>query len=257
MEESKEELNNFLMKVKEESEKVGLKLNIQKTKIMSSGPIISWQIDGETMETVTEFVFLGSKIIAGGDCSHEIKRCLLFGRKAMTNLDSVLKSRDITMLTKAHLVKAMVFPVVIYGCESWTIKKAEHWRIDNVVLEKTIESPLGCKESILKETSPECLLEGLMLKLKLQYLTTWCEELTHWKRLWWWERLRAGGEGDDRGWDGWMASLTPWIWVWARSGSWWWTGKPGLLQSMGLQRVRHDWAPELNWTEQMLFFKMH
>ena len=126
MEESKEELNNFLMKVREESEKVGLKLNIQKTKIMSSGPIISWQIDGETMETVTEFVFLGSKIIAGGDCSHEIKRCLLFGRKAMTNLDSVLKSRDITMLTKAHLVKAMVFPVVIYGCESWTIKKAEH-----------------------------------------------------------------------------------------------------------------------------------
>ena len=150
------------------------------------------------------------------------------------------------MLTKAHLVKAMVFPVVIYGCESWTIKKAKHWRIDNVVLEKTIKSPLDCKESILKETSPERLLEGLMLKLKLQYLATWCEELTHWKRLWWWERLRAGGEGDDRGWNGWMASLTPWTWVWSRSGSWWWTGNPGLLQSMGLQRVRHDWAPELN-----------
>ena len=114
------------MKVKKESEKVGLKLNIQKTKVMSSGPIISWQIDGETMERVTDFVFLGSKIIAGGDCSHEIKRCFLFGRKAMTNLDSVLKSRDITMLTKAHLVKAMVFPVVIYGCEIWTIKKAKH-----------------------------------------------------------------------------------------------------------------------------------
>ena len=126
MAESEEELNNILMKVKEESEKVGLKLNIQKTKVMSSGPIISWQIDGETMERVTDFVFLGSKIIAGGDCSHEIKRCFLFGRKAMTNLDSVLKSRDITMLTKAHLVKAMVFPVVIYGCESWTIKKAKH-----------------------------------------------------------------------------------------------------------------------------------
>ena len=184
MAESEEELNNILMKVKEESEKVGLKLNIQKTKVMSSGPIISWQIDGETMERVTDFVFLGSKIIAGGDCSHEIKRCFLFGRKAMTNLDSVLKSRDITMLTKAHLVKAMVFPVVIYGCESWTIKKAKHWRIDNVVLEKTIKSPLDCKESILKETSPERLLEGLMLKLKLQYLATWCEELTHWKRLW-------------------------------------------------------------------------
>ena len=126
MAESEEELNNILMKVKEESEKVGLKLNIQKTKVMSSGPIISWQIDGETMERVTDFVFLGSKIIAGGDCSHEIKRCFLFGRKAMTNLDSVLKRRDITMLTKAHLVKAMVFPVVIYGCESWTIKKAKH-----------------------------------------------------------------------------------------------------------------------------------
>ena len=118
MAESEEELNNILMKVKEESEKVGLKLNIQKTKVMSSGPIISWQIDGETMERVTDFVFLGSKIIAGGDCSHEIKRCFLFGRKAMTNLDSVLKSRDITMLTKAHLVKAMVFPVVMYGCEN-------------------------------------------------------------------------------------------------------------------------------------------
>ena len=125
MAESEEELNNILMKVKEESEKVGLKLNIQKTKVMSSGPIISWQIDGETMERVTDFVFLGSKIIAGGDCSHEIKRCLLLGRKAMTNLDSVLKSRDITMLTKAHLVKAMVFPVVMYGYQSWTIKKAK------------------------------------------------------------------------------------------------------------------------------------
>ena len=124
--ESEEELNSLLMKVKEESEKVGLKLNIQKTKIMASGPIISWQIDEETMETVTDFIFLVSKIIAGGDCSHEIRRCLLFGRKTMTNLDSVLKSRDITLLTKAHLVKAMVFPVVMYGCENWTIKKAEH-----------------------------------------------------------------------------------------------------------------------------------
>ena len=114
------------MKVKEESEKVGLKLNIQKTKIMASGCVTSWQIDAETMETVTDFIFLGSKITADGDCSHEIKRCLLLGRKAMTNLDSILKSRDITLLTKVHLVKAMVFPVVMYGCESWTIKKAEH-----------------------------------------------------------------------------------------------------------------------------------
>ena len=126
MAESEEELNSLLMKVQEESEKVGLKLNIQKTKIMASGHITSWQIDGETVETVADFIFLGSKIAADGDCSHEIKRCLLLGRKAMTNLDSILKSRDIILLTKVCLVKAMVFPVVMYGCESWTIKKAEH-----------------------------------------------------------------------------------------------------------------------------------
>ena len=125
-----EELKSLLMKVKEESEKVGLKLNIQKTKIMASGPITSWEIDGGIVETVTDFILGGSKITADGDCSHEIKRCLLLGRKAMTNLDSILKSRDITLLTKVHLVKAMVFPVVIYGCESWTIKKAECQRID-------------------------------------------------------------------------------------------------------------------------------
>ena len=125
-----EELKSLLMKVKEESEKVGLQLNIQKTKIMASGPIISWQIDGETVETVSDFIFLGSKITADGDCSHEIKKRLLLGRKVMTNLDSILKSRDITLSTKVHLVKAMVFPVVMYGCKSWTIKKAEHLRID-------------------------------------------------------------------------------------------------------------------------------
>ena len=130
MAESEEELKSLLMKVKEESEKVGLKLNTQKTKIMASSPIISWEIDGETVETVTDFIFLGSKTTADGDCRHEIKRHLLLGRKAMTNLESILKSRDITLLTKAHLVKAMVFPVVMYGCESWTIKKAEHQRID-------------------------------------------------------------------------------------------------------------------------------
>ena len=124
------ELKSYLMKVKEESEKAGLKLNIQKTKIMASGPITSWQIDGETMETVTDFIFLGSKITAGGDCSHEIKRCLPLGRKAMTNLDSILKSRDITSPTNVCLVKAMIFPVVMYGCERWIIKKAEHQRID-------------------------------------------------------------------------------------------------------------------------------
>ena len=130
MAESEEELKSLLMKVKEKSEKAGLKLNIQKTKIMASCPITSWQIDGETMETVTDFIFWGSKITADGDCSHEIKRCFLLGRKVMTNLDSILKSRDITLLTKVHVVKATVFPVVMYGCESWTIRKTEYQRID-------------------------------------------------------------------------------------------------------------------------------
>ena len=143
------------MKVKEESEKVGLNLNIQKTRIMASGPITSWQIDGETMETVTDSIFLGSKITADGDCSHEIERLLFLGGKAVTNLDSVLKSRDITLATKVHIVKAMVFPVVMYGCETWTIKKAEHQRIDafEVALEKALESPLDCKE--IKPVNPK------------------------------------------------------------------------------------------------------
>ena len=133
------------MKVKVKSEKVGLKLNIQKTKIMTSSPIISWEIDGETVETASDFIFLGSKVTADGDCSHEIKRRLLIGRKVVTSLDSIFKSRDITLPTKVRLVKAMVFPVVMYGCESWTVKKAEHRRIDSV-LEKTLESPLDCRE---------------------------------------------------------------------------------------------------------------
>ena len=163
------------MKVKEESEKVGLKLNIQKTKIMASGPITSWQIDGETMEKVKDFIFLGSKITADGDFRHEIKRRLLLGRKAMTKLDNVLKSRDMTLLTKVHLVKAIVFPVVMYGCESWTIKKAERQRIDAFELwcwRRLLRVPWTARRSnqpILKEINPEYSLEGLMLKLKLQY----------------------------------------------------------------------------------------
>ena len=175
MAESEEELKSLLMKVKEESEKVGLKLNIQKTKIMASGPIASWQIDGETLETVADFIFLGSKITADGDCSHEIKRHLLLGRKVMTNLDSILKSKDITLPTKVRLVKAMVFPVVVYGCESWTIKKAECRRIDAFELwcwRRLLRVPWTARrsnQSILKELSPEYSLEGLMLKLKLQY----------------------------------------------------------------------------------------
>ena len=178
MAESEEELKNLLMKVKEESEKVCSELNIQKTKIMGSGPITSWQIDGETVETVTNFILGGSKITADGDCSHEIKRCLLLGRKVMTNLDSLLKSRDIILPTKVHLVKAMVFPVVMYGCESWTIKKAERRRIDALELwywRRLLRVPWTARrsnQSILKEISPEYSLEGLMLKLKLQYLAT-------------------------------------------------------------------------------------
>ena len=163
------------MKVKEESEKVGLKLNIQKTKIMASGPITSWQLDGETVETVADFILGGSKITADGDCSHDIKRRLLLGRKVMTNLDSILKNRDITLPTKAHLVKAMVFPVVMYGCECWTLKRAECRRIGAFELwcwRRLLRVPSTARrsnQSILKEISPEHSLEGLMLKLKLQY----------------------------------------------------------------------------------------
>ena len=173
MAESEQKLKSLLMK--EESEKVGLKLNIQRTKMMASGPITSWQIDGETMETVTDFLLLGSKITADGDYSHEIKRHLLLGRKAMANLDSILKCRDITLLTKVHLVKAMTFPVVMYGCETWTRKKAECQRIDAFEMwcwRRLLRVPWIARrsnQSILKETSPEGSLKGLMLKLKLQY----------------------------------------------------------------------------------------
>ena len=175
MAESEEELKSLLIKVKGESEKVGLKLNIQKTKIMASGLITSWEIDGEAVETVSDFIFWGSKITADGDFSHEIKRLLLLGRKVMTNLDSILKSRDITLPIKVLLVKAVVFPVVMYGCESWTVKKAERQKIDAFELwcwRRLLRVPWTSRrsnQSILKEISPGCSLEGLMLKLKLQY----------------------------------------------------------------------------------------
>ena len=175
MAESEEELKSLLMKVEEECEKVGLKLNIQKTKIMASSPITSWQIDRETVETMADFIFLGSKITADGDCSHEIKRHLLLGKKVMTTLDSILKSRDITLSTEVHLVKAMVFPVVMYGCESWTIKKADCQRIDAFELRcwrRLFRVPWTARrsnQSILKEISPGCPLVGLILKLQLQY----------------------------------------------------------------------------------------
>ena len=173
--ESEDELKSLLMKVKEESEKVGLKLNIQKTKIMASGPITSWEIDAKAVETVADFIFLGSKITADDDCNLEIKRRLLLGRKVISNLDSTLKSRDITLPTMVHLVKAMVFPVVMYGCESWTIKKAECRRIDAFELWcwrrllRITRTARRSKQPILKEISPGCSLEGLMLKLKFQY----------------------------------------------------------------------------------------
>ena len=176
MAESKEELKSLLMKVKEESEKAGFKLNIQKTKTMASGPITSWEIDGKRVETVSDLIFLGSKITADGDCNHEIKRRLLLVRKVITNLDHILKSRDITLPTKVHLVRAMVFSVVMYGCESWTLKKTEHRKIDAFELwcwRRLLRVPWTARrsnQSILKEISPGCSLEGLMLKLKLQYL---------------------------------------------------------------------------------------
>jgi len=307
---------------------------------MAPGPISSWQIDGETMETVADLILGGSKITADGDCDHEIKRHLLLGRKVMTNLNSILKSRDITLPTKVHLLKAIVFPVVMYGCESWTIKEAECQRIDAFELwcwRRLLRVPWTARrsnESILKEISSECSLEGqmffflffvfvvvvcfvfgffflILFYLTLQYcigfaiyqnesatgihvfpilnpppsslpipslwvvpvhqpqassivhqtwtgdrcswswnsntLVTCGEELTHLKRPWCWERFKAEGEGDNRGWDGWMASPTQWTWVWVNSKSWWWTGRPGVLQSMGLQRVGPDWATELNW----------
>ena len=228
---------------------------------MTSDPITSWQIDGETMETVTDFIVLGSKITADGDCSHEIKRCLLLGRKAMTNLDSILKSRDITLPTNVHLVKATVFPVIMYGCKSWIIKKTESWRIDTFEL-WCWKRPLRVPWTARRSTQSN-LKDGVYSVLNIHWkdwcwswssstLTTWFEEPSHWKRPWCWV-LRAGGKGDDRGWDGWMASLTRWTWIWVNSGSWWWTERPGVLWFLGSQSVGQDWVTELNWIDPLLF----
>ena len=190
---------------------------------MASSPITSWQIHGETVKTVAGFILEGFKITVDGDCSHEIKRCFLLGRKAVTNLDSILKSRDIALLTKVHLVKAMVFPVVIYGCESWTIKKAEHRRTDAFELwwwRRLWRIPWTARrsnQSILKEISPGCLLEGLMVKLKLQYFGHLMWRVVLLEKTWCWEGLGAGGEGGKREWDDKMAALTQWTWVWANS----------------------------------------
>ena len=197
--------------------------------------------------------FLGSKITADGDCSHEIKGCLLLGRKVMTNLDSILESRDITLPTKVHLVKAMVFPVVMYGCESWTIKKAEHWRIDAFELwfwRRLLKFPWTarrCNQSILKEISPGCSLEGLMLKLKLQSFGHPMQRADSLEKTLMLGKIESRRRRGQRRWNGWMASPTQWTWVWVDSGSWWWTGRPGVLRFMGSQRVGHDWVTELNW----------
>ena len=256
MTESEEELKSLLMKVKEESEKVGLKLNIQKTKITASGPITPWEIDGETVETVSDFIIWGSRITADGDWSHEIKRRLLLGRKVMTHIDSIFESRNITLLIKVHLVKAIVFPVVMYGCESWTVKKAERWRIDAFEvwcwrrLLRVSWTARSTNQSILKEINPGISLEGMMLKLKLQYFGHFTQRVDSLEKDF--DAGRDWGQeekGTTRGWDAWRASWTHWTWVWVNSGSWWWIGRPGVLRFMGSQRVGHDWANGLNWTE--------
>ena len=204
---------------------------------------------------MVDFIYLGSKITADGDFSHEVKRGLLFGRRVRTKLDSILKSRDITLPTKVHLVKTMVFPLAMYECECWTREKVEHQRIDAFELwcwRRLLRVPWASRrsnQSILKETSPECSLEGVMLKLKLRYFGHLMQRADSFKRPWCWETLKAEGEEDNRRWDGLMASPTQWTWAWVNYGSWWWTVRPGVLWHIGSRRVRLDWVTELNWTE--------
>ena len=245
MAESEEELKSLWMKVKEESEKVGLKLNIQKTKIMASGPITSWEIDGERVKTVSDFIFLGSKITVDGDCSHEIKRRLLLGRKVMTNLDSIFKSRDITLPTKVCLVKAMIFPVVMYGCESWTVKKTECRRLDAFELwcwRRLLRVPWSTRrsnQSILKEISPGCSLEGMILKLKLQYCGHLMRNVDSLEKT-----LMLGGIGDRRRRGRqrmrWLDGITDLMGLSLSELRDLVMDRPGMLQFVGSQRVGHD-----------------
>ena len=214
------------------------------------GLFTPWQIDGETMEMVKDFIFLCSKITTDGDCSHEIKRRLLLGRKAMTNLDSILKSKDITLPTKVHLVKALVFPIVLYGCESGTIRKAGRQRIDAFELwcwRTLLRVPWTARrsnQSILKKISPKYSLEGLILKLKLQYFGHLIWSTDSFEKTLMLRKTEGRRNRGDRGWDVWIASLTQQTWVWVNSGSWW-IGRLGM-QPLGSQRVGHDWATELN-----------
>ena len=242
---AKKKLKGLLMKMKEESEKVGLKLNIQKTKITASGPITWWQIDEERVETVNDCFGGGSRITADGDCSHEIKRRLLLGRKAMTNLDSILKSRDITNKGPSSesygFSSSHVWMRELDHKESWVPK---NWCFWTVVLEKTLESPLDCEE--IQPVIPKGNQSWIFIwkdwcwSWNSNTLATWGKELTHWKRPWCREGLWAGGEGENRGWDGVVASPTWCPWFWAGSKSWCWTGKPGVFQSMRSHRVVYD-----------------
>ena len=220
---------------------------------MASGPITSWQIDGETMEAVTGFIILGSKITEDGHCSHEIKRRLLLGRNQPRQH---IKKQRHYFANKGPSSQGYGFSSShMYGCESWTIKKAEPQRIgafEKWCWRRLLRIPWTARRSsqpILKEISPEYSLEGLLVKLKLQYFGHLKWRANSFDKTLCWERLKGGGEGDDRGWGDWMASPTQWTWIWVHSGNWWWTGRTGVLQSMGSQRVVHDWVTELNWTE--------
>ena len=255
MAESEEELKSFLMKMKK-IEKVGLKHNIQKTKIMASGPITSWQIDGKTMETVIDFIFWGLQNHCRWWLQPWNEKTLAPWKKSYDQPRQHIKKQRHYFANKGPSSQSYGFSNSYVGMweldhkGSWVLK---NWCFWTVVLEKTLESPLDCKE--IQPVHPEGDKSWVFIGRTdaeaetPNTLATWCKELTHWKRSWCWERLKVGGEGDDRGWDGWMASPTWWTWVWINSGSWWWSGRPGVLQSMGSQSIRHDWVTELNWPE--------